>query len=138
MDEVYDSTSKKDDSYCGYVESFPYYYKLNRLYNALAVQKLQTERLKKNGMLNPKGLLTSSLSSSGGGTPTGSRPGSSLSSKIELASSPITEVTEISQQSLRPSSNVSMLSTSLQNTDIHCVQQKNFNKQHQGSPGNYR
>lgn len=44
--------SKRDSSYCGYVESFPYYYKLNRLYNALALQKMQTERLKKAGLLN--------------------------------------------------------------------------------------
>ena len=44
---------KRDGSYCGYVESFPYYYKLNRLYNALALQKMQTEKLKKAGMLNP-------------------------------------------------------------------------------------
>ena len=43
---------KRDSSYCGYVESFPYYYKLNRLYNALALQKMQTERLKKAGLLN--------------------------------------------------------------------------------------
>ena len=46
------SSDKKEDSYCGYVESFPYYYKLNRLYNALAVQKMQTERLKKTPVMN--------------------------------------------------------------------------------------
>ncbi len=34
-------------AYCGYVESYPYYYKLNRLYNALAIQKLQTDKFKK-------------------------------------------------------------------------------------------
>ncbi|CAF0763763.1 unnamed protein product [Brachionus calyciflorus] len=45
--------AKNDQSYCGYVESFPYYYKLNRLYNALAVQKMQTERLRKAGLLSP-------------------------------------------------------------------------------------
>ena len=38
-----------NDSYCGYVESFPYYYKLNRLYNALALQKMQADRLRKMG-----------------------------------------------------------------------------------------
>lgn len=43
-----DKSGKGEDSYCGYVESFPYYYKLNRLYNALAVQKLQADRLRKN------------------------------------------------------------------------------------------
>ncbi|RNA12126.1 hypothetical protein BpHYR1_017468, partial [Brachionus plicatilis] len=43
---------KSDSAYCGYVESFPYYYKLNRLYNALALQKMQTERLKKAGLLS--------------------------------------------------------------------------------------
>ena len=47
------AADKKDDAaYCGYVESFPYYYKLNRLYNALAVQKMQTERLRKTGLNN--------------------------------------------------------------------------------------
>ena len=46
------NSEKKEDSYCGYVESFPYYYKLNRLYNALAVQKMQTERLKKAPIMN--------------------------------------------------------------------------------------
>ena len=40
---------EKEDTYCGYVESFPYYYKLNRLYNALALQKIQAERLRKPG-----------------------------------------------------------------------------------------
>lgn len=34
-------------SYCGYVESYPYYYKLNRLYHALAIQKAQQDRFKK-------------------------------------------------------------------------------------------
>ncbi|CAF0812224.1 unnamed protein product [Didymodactylos carnosus] len=33
------SSDSTDSGYCGYVESFPYYYKLNRLYKALAVQK---------------------------------------------------------------------------------------------------
>ncbi|CAF0748642.1 unnamed protein product [Didymodactylos carnosus] len=33
------SNDSTDSGYCGYVESFPYYYKLNRLYKALAVQK---------------------------------------------------------------------------------------------------
>jgi hypothetical protein len=46
------NSEKKEDSYCGYVESFPYYYKLNRLYNALAVQKMQTERMKKTTIMN--------------------------------------------------------------------------------------
>jgi len=44
---------EKDEKYCGYVESFPYYYKLNRLYNALAVQKMQTERLRKSNNISP-------------------------------------------------------------------------------------
>jgi len=44
--------NKKEESYCGYVESFPYYYKLNRLYNALAVQKMQADRLRKSGLFN--------------------------------------------------------------------------------------
>jgi protein Tob/BTG len=34
------SNESSDSGYCGYVESFPYYYKLNRLYKALAIQKL--------------------------------------------------------------------------------------------------
>jgi hypothetical protein len=34
------SNESSDSGYCGYVESFPYYYKLNRLYKALALQKL--------------------------------------------------------------------------------------------------
>jgi hypothetical protein len=34
-------------SYCGYVESYPYYYKLSRLYNALTIQKMQSDRLRK-------------------------------------------------------------------------------------------
>lgn len=46
------SASGDGDAYCGYVESFPYYYKLNRLYNALAVQKMQTDRLKKTTTTN--------------------------------------------------------------------------------------
>ncbi|UJR27737.1 hypothetical protein I4U23_009014 [Adineta vaga] len=33
------SNESSDSGYCGYVESFPYYYKLNRLYKALAIQK---------------------------------------------------------------------------------------------------
>ncbi len=45
--------NEKDEKYCGYVESFPYYYKLNRLYNALAVQKMQTERLRKSNNVSP-------------------------------------------------------------------------------------
>ena len=44
---------KSEDTYCGYVESFPYYYKLNRLYNALAVQKMQADRMKKSGYVSP-------------------------------------------------------------------------------------
>ena len=40
---------KGDSAYCGYVESFPYYYKLNRLYNALALQKMQADRMRKIG-----------------------------------------------------------------------------------------
>lgn len=48
-----DKVSKSEDTYCGYVESFPYYYKLNRLYNALAVQKMQADRMKKNGHASP-------------------------------------------------------------------------------------
>jgi len=48
-----DTKKAKEDTYCGYVESFPYYYKLNRLYNALAVQKLQTDRLRKNNNSSP-------------------------------------------------------------------------------------
>ncbi|CAF1078436.1 unnamed protein product [Adineta steineri] len=34
------SNESSDSGYCGYVESFPYYYKLNRLYKALAIQKV--------------------------------------------------------------------------------------------------
>ena len=41
------SPSKSGGAYCGYVESYPYYYKLNRLYNALAIQKIQGDKLKK-------------------------------------------------------------------------------------------
>lgn len=48
-----DTKTEKDDTYCGYVESFPYYYKLNRLYNALAVQKLQADRLRKSNNSSP-------------------------------------------------------------------------------------
>ncbi|UJR21770.1 hypothetical protein I4U23_024845 [Adineta vaga] len=33
------SNESTDSGYCGYVESYPYYYKLNRLYKALALQK---------------------------------------------------------------------------------------------------
>ncbi|CAF3642542.1 unnamed protein product [Rotaria sp. Silwood1] len=33
------SNESSDSGYCGYVESYPYYYKLNRLYKALALQK---------------------------------------------------------------------------------------------------
>jgi hypothetical protein len=33
------SNESTDSGYCGYVESYPEYYKLNRLYKALAVQK---------------------------------------------------------------------------------------------------
>ncbi|CAF3244820.1 unnamed protein product [Rotaria socialis] len=33
------SNESSDSGYCGYVESYPYYYKLNRLYKALAIQK---------------------------------------------------------------------------------------------------
>jgi hypothetical protein len=49
-----ENSDKKEskETYCGYVESFPYYYKLNRLYNALAVQKIQAERMKKNGVIS--------------------------------------------------------------------------------------
>lgn len=48
VQQVSTSPSKSNGgSYCGYVESYPYYYKLNRLYNALAIQKLQTEKFKK-------------------------------------------------------------------------------------------
>jgi hypothetical protein len=36
------SNESSDSGYCGYVESFPYYYKLNRLYKALAIQKFNT------------------------------------------------------------------------------------------------
>jgi hypothetical protein len=46
--QISTSPSKSNGgAYCGYVESYPYYYKLNRLYNALAIQKLQTEKFKK-------------------------------------------------------------------------------------------
>lgn len=48
-----DTKIEKEDTYCGYVESFPYYYKLNRLYNALAVQKLQADRLRKSNNSSP-------------------------------------------------------------------------------------
>ncbi|CAF2905073.1 unnamed protein product [Rotaria sp. Silwood2] len=45
------SNESSDSGYCGYVESFPYYYKLNRLYKALAIQKLSTNT-------NPMGKTT--------------------------------------------------------------------------------
>lgn len=44
------SNESADSGYCGYVESYPYYYKLNRLYRALAVQKHNV-----NGSLMSKG-----------------------------------------------------------------------------------
>lgn len=59
---------KKEETYCGYVESFPYYYKLNRLYNALAVQKMQTDRLRKTGVFNNNS-TTSSISTTPNNTP---------------------------------------------------------------------
>jgi trimeric autotransporter adhesin len=65
---------KKDESYCGYVESFPYYYKLNRLYNALAIQKMQTERLKKTSLFNQL-----QQAQSMNGSTSGIQPGSSMS-----------------------------------------------------------
>jgi hypothetical protein len=36
------SNESTDSGYCGYVESYPYYYKLNRLYKALALQKVSS------------------------------------------------------------------------------------------------
>lgn len=68
--------AKKEDSYCGYVESFPYYYKLNRLYNALAVQKMQTERLRKTGIFNNNS-NSSSLSTTPNPASTGTTPNQS-------------------------------------------------------------
>lgn len=127
MNESSESTSKKDETYCGYVESFPYYYKLNRLYNALAVQKIQTERLKKSGVINQKTMLTANMSTPGS-TPTGSRPGSSLSSKIEIASSPVGGISDFSPQSLKQNSLSPILSSSLQNANSR------FNSFHQTSP----
>lgn len=80
-------TAKKEDSYCGYVESFPYYYKLNRLYNALALQKMQTERLKKSGLLNNSPAANSPLAM-GGLSPVNVRPAASKLISTSLASSP--------------------------------------------------
>ncbi|CAF0831164.1 unnamed protein product [Rotaria sp. Silwood1] len=51
------SNESSDSGYCGYVESFPYYYKLNRLYKALAIQKLSINT-------NPMGKMTYNPSTS--------------------------------------------------------------------------
>ncbi|CAM4745689.1 unnamed protein product [Rotaria magnacalcarata] len=51
------SNESSDSGYCGYVESFPYYYKLNRLYKALAIQKFSANT-NTNGKITPNPSLS--------------------------------------------------------------------------------